>query len=41
MYSQGLTDAKGQVEPADLLAEFQAKIDREEKIEPRDWMPEA
>ncbi len=39
MYSQGLTDAKGQAEPADLLAEFQAKIDREEKIEPRDWMP--
>nr|WP_305067294.1 1,2-phenylacetyl-CoA epoxidase subunit PaaA [Marinicella sp. NBU2979] len=23
------------------MAEFQAKIDREEKIEPRDWMPEA
>lgn len=41
MYSQGLTDAQGQEEPADLLAEFQAKIDREEKIEPRDWMPEA
>jgi len=41
MYSQGLTDAKGQEEPADLLAEFQAKIDREEKIEPRDWMPQA
>jgi len=41
MYSQGLTDAKGQEEPADLLAAFQVKIDREEKIEPRDWMPEA
>lgn len=41
MYSQGLTDAKGQEEPADLLADFQAKIDREEKIEPRDWMPQA
>ncbi len=41
MYSQGLTDAKGQDEPAELLAEFQAKIDREEKIEPRDWMPAA
>ncbi|MCB1583310.1 MAG: 1,2-phenylacetyl-CoA epoxidase subunit A [Xanthomonadales bacterium] len=41
MYSQGLTDAKGGDEPAELLAEFQAKIDREEKIEPRDWMPEA
>ncbi|WP_223788655.1 1,2-phenylacetyl-CoA epoxidase subunit PaaA [Marinicella meishanensis] len=41
MYSQGLTDAKGQAEPEELMAEFQAKIDREEKIEPRDWMPEA
>lgn len=41
MYSQGLTDAKGQEEPADLLASFQAKIDREDKIEPRDWMPMA
>ncbi len=41
MYSQGLTDAKGQDEPAELLAAFQAKIDREEKIEPRDWMPAA
>lgn len=41
MYSQGLTDAEGQQEPADLLAEFQAKINREEKIEPRDWMPAA
>lgn len=41
MYSQGLTDAKGQQEPEELMAEFQAKIDREEKIEPRDWMPEA
>ncbi len=41
MYSQGLTDAKGQQEPAELLAAFQAKIDREEKIEPRDWMPDA
>jgi len=41
MYSQGLTDAKGQEEPAELLAEFQAKIDREDKIEPRDWMPMA
>lgn len=25
----------------DLEVQFQAKIDREEKIEPRDWMPEA
>jgi len=41
MYSQGLKDAEGQQEPAELMAEFQARIDREEKIEPRDWMPEA
>ncbi|MFC3195582.1 1,2-phenylacetyl-CoA epoxidase subunit PaaA [Marinicella sediminis] len=41
MYSQGLKDAEGQLEPAELMAEFQARIDREEKIEPRDWMPEA
>ena len=24
----------------DLLERFQAKIDREQKIEPKDWMPE-
>jgi ring-1,2-phenylacetyl-CoA epoxidase subunit PaaA len=41
MYSQGLQDAEGQQEPAELMAEFQSRIDREEKIEPRDWMPEA
>ena len=41
MYSQGLTDAEGGIEPEALLKAFQAKIDREEKIEPRDWMPEA
>ncbi|WP_395376238.1 1,2-phenylacetyl-CoA epoxidase subunit PaaA [Marinicella sp. W31] len=41
MYSQGLTDAKGGVEPKELLDAFQKKIDAEQKIEPRDWMPEA
>lgn len=41
MYSQGLKDAEGGQEPAGLLKAFQARIDKEEKIEPRDWMPEA
>lgn len=47
MYTQGL-DQKGQADsasngaesPADLDA-FQKRIDNEEKIEPKDWMPEA
>ncbi len=47
MYTQGL-DQKGQSDsasdgtesPADLDA-FQKRIDNEEKIEPKDWMPEA
>jgi ring-1,2-phenylacetyl-CoA epoxidase subunit PaaA len=41
MYSQGLQDAKGGPEPEGLLKAFQKRIDNEEKIEPRDWMPEA
>ncbi len=41
MYSQGLKDAEGGQEPAGLLKAFQARIDKEEKIEPRDWMPDA
>jgi ring-1,2-phenylacetyl-CoA epoxidase subunit PaaA len=41
MYSQGLKDSKAGNEPQDLLDRFQQRIDREEKIEPRDWMPEA
>ena len=43
MYTQGLNQAveEGGPEDAELLARFQAKIDREEKIEPNDWMPEA
>jgi len=41
MYSQGLKDSKGKDEPLDQLETFQKKIDAEQKIEPRDWMPEA
>ncbi len=44
MYTQGLDQADTQVtspeEEAELRAAFQARIDAEEKIEPRDWMPE-
>ena len=29
------------IDEATLLAEFEAKIDSETKIEPRDWMPDA
>lgn len=41
MYSQGL-DNLGDLPPeqeAELVATFQARIDAEEKIEPKDWMP--
>lgn len=41
MYSQGLRDSLAGNEPEELLAAFQERIDREEKIEPRDWMPAA
>jgi ring-1,2-phenylacetyl-CoA epoxidase subunit PaaA len=47
MYTQGLdqqgkkTDGPEPVESAERLAAFQARIDGEEKIEPKDWMPEA
>ncbi|VAW36612.1 1,2-phenylacetyl-CoA epoxidase, subunit A [hydrothermal vent metagenome] len=41
MYSQGLRDSKTEDEPEELLAAFQQRIDNEEKIEPRDWMPAA
>ncbi len=47
MYSQGLDqkgvrrDSRGEVESVDDLARFQVRIDAEEKIEPKDWMPEA
>ncbi len=46
MYTQGLNElaarplAAVQEDPA-LLRRFEAKIDAEEKIEPKDWMPEA
>jgi ring-1,2-phenylacetyl-CoA epoxidase subunit PaaA len=47
MYTQGL-DQAGKSEPeqkdpetAEQLEAFQARIDREEKIEAKDWMPEA
>lgn len=47
MYTQGL-DQQGQKDPAAIRAEtperlaaFQARIDAEEKIEPKDWMPAA
>lgn len=47
MYTQGL-DQKGQsaksadgVEPVEQLAAFQCRVDDEQKIEAKDWMPEA
>jgi ring-1,2-phenylacetyl-CoA epoxidase subunit PaaA len=44
VYTQGLDQKPDSAAPADAqerLARFQARIDAEEKIEPRDWMPEA
>ena len=47
MYTQGLdqqgkkSDGPAPVESAERLTAFQAHIDAEEKIEPKDWMPEA
>ncbi|MCJ7555728.1 MAG: 1,2-phenylacetyl-CoA epoxidase subunit A [Gammaproteobacteria bacterium] len=45
MYTQGLdqsdTRTPGPEEEARLVQAFQARIDAEEKIEPRDWMPDA
>ncbi|MBT8067145.1 MAG: 1,2-phenylacetyl-CoA epoxidase subunit A [Gammaproteobacteria bacterium] len=47
MYTQGLDQASGskktgpQQETPEQLAAFQARIDAEEKIEAKDWMPEA
>ncbi|SPH23643.1 1,2-phenylacetyl-CoA epoxidase, subunit A [Defluviimonas aquaemixtae] len=41
MYSQGLIGADGRTEETEeFLAAFQARIDAEEKIEPKDAMPE-
>jgi ring-1,2-phenylacetyl-CoA epoxidase subunit PaaA len=44
MYAQGLINASGDpnaAETTEQLARFQARIDAEEKIEARDWMPAA
>ncbi|MCF6318322.1 MAG: phenylacetate-CoA oxygenase subunit PaaI, partial [Proteobacteria bacterium] len=41
MYSQGLKDSKAGDDSQELLDAFQVRIDNEEKIEPRDWMPQA
>jgi ring-1,2-phenylacetyl-CoA epoxidase subunit PaaA len=47
MYTQSLdqkgnkTERSDDVESADQLAAFQKRIDAEEKIEPKDWMPAA
>ncbi|MBT8083881.1 MAG: 1,2-phenylacetyl-CoA epoxidase subunit A [Woeseia sp.] len=47
MYTQGLDQKSPKkersrtVEPEARLAAFQATVDAEEKIEPKDWMPEA
>jgi ring-1,2-phenylacetyl-CoA epoxidase subunit PaaA len=47
MYTQGLDQQAGKpaaasaAEPAAQNAAFQARVDAEEKIEPKDWMPEA
>jgi len=46
MYTQGLDNtegnrpARGAVEDTAVAARFQARIDSEEKIEPKDWMPQ-
>ena len=47
MYTQGLDqkssskESSAAAEPAEQAARFQARIDAEEKIEAKDWMPEA
>jgi len=45
MYTQGLLEAPPKaasaVEDSERMARFQARIDAEEKIEPKDWMPDA
>ena len=46
MYTQGLDNtegnrpARGAVEDTAVAARFQARVDSEEKIEPKDWMPQ-
>ncbi|MFL6840503.1 MAG: 1,2-phenylacetyl-CoA epoxidase subunit A, partial [Bradyrhizobium sp.] len=44
MYTQALNTAEADdrnVEDATRAAQFQARIDAEERIEPNDWMPAA
>ena len=45
MYTQGLdqkgNDAQAATDDADRLQRFQERVDQEEKIEPKDWMPDA
>ena len=47
MYTQGLDQLgkehlhKGSVDTAALESRFQAKVDADDKIEPKDWMPDA
>src|SRR5438034_5302333 len=44
MYTQALNTSDGEdrnVEDAARAAQFQARVDAEERIEPNDWMPEA
>jgi ring-1,2-phenylacetyl-CoA epoxidase subunit PaaA len=44
MYTQALNTSEGEdrnIEDAALAAQFQARIDAEERIEPNDWMPAA
>ncbi|MDH3441998.1 MAG: 1,2-phenylacetyl-CoA epoxidase subunit A, partial [Gammaproteobacteria bacterium] len=47
MYTQGLDQKSSSkepvaaAEPAEQAARFQARVDAEEKIEAKDWMPEA
>ena len=44
MYTQALNSSEGEdrnIEDAALSAQFQARIDAEERIEPNDWMPAA
>ena len=45
MYTQGLdqkgNDAQAATDDADRLRRFQERVDQEEKVEPKDWMPDA
>jgi len=45
MYTQGLDqagkDKQGVADDAELMSSFQERVDAEEKIEAKDWMPEA